>query len=109
MSAKPVVPKERARRDVEESVEHYLEHHAEAAAAGFIDALEHAYRHIGRHPASGSPRFATELMIPGLQCWPLSRYPHLVFYVERVEVVEVWRVLHGRRDIPAWMRDADPA
>jgi len=58
VSAKPVVLKERARRDIDESVEHNLEQHAGAAAAGFIDALEQAYRHIGRHPASGSPRFA---------------------------------------------------
>jgi hypothetical protein len=26
-----------------------------------------------------------------------------VFYVERDEHVDVWRVLHAQRDIPAWM------
>jgi toxin ParE1/3/4 len=44
--------------------------------------------------------------LPGLQSWPLTRYPHLVFYVERPDHIDVWRVLHGQRDIPAWMQEA---
>ena len=35
---------------------------------------------------------------------PVPRYPHLVFYVDRGSHVDVWRVLHGERDIPAWMQ-----
>ena len=35
------------------------------------------------------------------------RYSHLVFYVERDAHVEVWRVLHGERDIPAWMKSPE--
>jgi toxin ParE1/3/4 len=29
----------------------------------------------------------------------------LVFYFERADDVDVWRVLHGQRDIPAWMKE----
>jgi toxin ParE1/3/4 len=76
---------------------------AEQAALGFIDALEQAYVHIGRHPATGSPRYAHELNLPGLRSWSLTRYPHLVFYIEREDHIDVWRVLHGQRDIPAWL------
>lgn len=61
MKAKLVVPRELAQRDVEDAVAHYLTEGTETAALGFIDALEHAYRHIGRHPATGSPRYAHEL------------------------------------------------
>ena len=43
--------------------------------------------------------------MPGQRSWPLTRYPHLVFYVERPDHIDVWRVLHGQRDIPAWMQD----
>jgi plasmid stabilization system protein ParE len=60
---------------------------------------------ISRNPGTGSPRYAHELNLPGLQSWPLMRYPHLVFYVERPDHIDVWRVLHGQRDIPAWMQD----
>ena len=103
MSAKPVIPRELANRDVDETIAHYLREDARPAALGFIEALEQAYAHIGRHPATGSPRYSHELDLPGLRSWPLTRYPHLVFYIERSDHIDVWRVLHGRRDIPAWL------
>jgi toxin ParE1/3/4 len=36
----------------------------------------------------------------------VQRYPYLVFYVERDDHIDVWRVLHGQRDIPAWLGKA---
>lgn len=103
MSYKPVVPRELANRDVENAIDYYLSENADQAALGFIDALEKAYTHISRHPATGSSRYAHELDLPGLRFWPLPRYPHLVFYVEHENHIDVWRVLHGQRDIPEWM------
>jgi len=102
---KPVVPRVRAERDVDEALAHYLSEASGRAALRFIDALERAYAQIGRHPASGSPRYARELSIPGLRFRPLRRFPYLVFYVEREDHVDVWRVLHGRRDIPSWLQE----
>lgn len=69
---------------------------------------ERAYAHISRHPATGSPRHAHELNLPGLRFWPLTGYPHLVFCVERADPIDVWRVLHVRRDIPAGLQHALP-
>lgn len=103
MTAKPVIPRAAAERDVEDALAHYLNQGARQAALGFIDALERAYGRIGANPASGSPRYAHELNLPGLRSWPLGRYPYVVFYVERDDHVDVWRVLHGQSDIPAWM------
>ena len=104
---KPIVPRELANHDINEIIGYYLGESAEQAAYGFIDALEEAYAHIGRHPATGSPRYAHELNLPRLRFWPLSRYPHLVFYVERPDHIDVWRVLHGKQDIPEWMVQID--
>ena len=106
MSGKPVVLSERARRDIEGAVGHYLTEAGPAVALDFIDALEDARRHIGERPASGSSRYAHELDIPGLRFRSAGRFPYLVFYVEREAEVDVWRVLHGARDIPAWMRES---
>ncbi|MEQ1805089.1 MAG: type II toxin-antitoxin system RelE/ParE family toxin [Burkholderiaceae bacterium] len=103
MKAKAVIPRELAIRDVDEAIDHYLGEGAVNAALDFVEALEKAYAHIGRQPASGSPRYAHELNLPGLRSWPLTRFPHLVFYFEYDDHVDVWRVLHGKRDIPAWM------
>lgn len=107
MKVKPIVPRERANQDIDEIIAHYLGESAEQAAYGFIDALEQAYAHVSRHPATGSPRYAHALNLPGLRFWPLTRYPHLVFYVEHTDHIDVWRVLHSQRDIPAWMANAD--
>lgn len=108
MTAKPVVPRELANRNVDETIAHYLSEASDAVALGFVDALERAYRHISRHPASGSSCYAVELNLPGMRPWPLRRFPHLVFYVEAKNCIDVWRVLHSARDVPAWMHEQRP-
>ncbi|MGH6661520.1 MAG: type II toxin-antitoxin system RelE/ParE family toxin [Rhodospirillales bacterium] len=107
MSPKRIIPRQRANRDIDEAVDYYLRDAGEKAALGFINALDRAYRHIARHPATGYPRYAHELDLPGLRSWPLKRYPYLVFYVERDDHIDVWRILHAERDIPAWMREPE--
>jgi toxin ParE1/3/4 len=100
---KPVIRRAAADRDVEAIVDRYLAEAGVDVALKFVDALEAAFNHLSRHPATGSPRYGHQLNIPGLRSWPLSRFPHLVFYFERTEDVEVWRVLHGKLDVPAWL------
>ena len=107
MKAKAVIPRDQANRDVDDAMTYYLGEGAPKAAAGFVDELEKAYAYIGRHPATGSPRYAHELNLPSLRAWPLTRYPYLVFYVEHPDHISVWRVLHGQRDIPVWMQISD--
>ncbi|HSX95014.1 MAG TPA: type II toxin-antitoxin system RelE/ParE family toxin [Hydrogenophaga sp.] len=103
MSAKPVVPRVLAIGDVETALDHYLSEAGSNVADGMVDALDKAFVHIGRQPGTGSPRYAHELNLPGLRSWPLTRYPYLVFYIERDDHIDVWRVLHAKRDIPAWL------
>ena len=105
MNVKPVVPRRDAVRDADEAITYYLERGSLDAALGFIDALERVYGDIGRHPAAGSPRYAHELDLPGLRFWLVPGYPYVVFYIERDDHVDVWRVLHGQRDIPSWMAE----
>lgn len=107
MTAKTVVPRERATQDVEDAIAYYLGEGAESAALGFIDELEGAYIHISRHPGTGSTRCAHVLNLPGLRFWSLTKFPHLVFYFEQTDCIDVWRVLHGQRDIPAWMQTSE--
>jgi len=107
VKAKPVIPREQANRDIEETLRNYLSEGAEAAALGFIDTLKHAYAHIASHPGTGYIHYAHELDLPGLRFWPLKHFPYLVFYVVNESHIDVWRVLHGKRDIPAWLQDDD--
>jgi len=107
VTGRPVVPRTQAVRDIDAAIAFYLEDGGAAAALGFVDAVEQAFVHIGSQAASGSPRYAHELNLPGLRSWPLSTYPYLVFYVVQETRIDVWRVLHGRRDIPQWMQEPD--
>lgn len=76
-------------------------------AFSFIDALEQAYAFIGEAPAAGSPRWSNALNLPGLRTTRLRGFPWLVFYLEFEAHIDVWRVLHAKRDIPAWLTDVD--
>jgi len=99
---KRVARRERAERDIDEAAAHYRE-----IELRFIDALEVAIRHVATHPATGSTRYASELKSRDLRFWPVKRFPFLIFYVEHTDHVDVWRVLHGARDLPAWLRDEE--
>lgn len=105
--AKRVIPRQQAIRDIDVAIAYDVGEGEEKAALGFIDALELAFARLSRHPAAGSARYAHELSLPGLRHWPLTRYPHLVFYVERPDHIDVWRVLHGVQHIPSWMQASD--
>jgi len=107
MTSRPIIPREQARRDIDVALDHYVEEAGERVALGFVDEIEAAFAAISRNPGLGSPRFAYELELPGLRTRRLRRYPYLVFYVETDQVIDVWRVLHARRDIPAWLSDPD--
>ena len=105
MTEKPVELRERAWRDFDEVIDHNLTEAETSIALAFIDALVGAFRQLTDHPASGSPRYADELSLPGLRSWVVKDFPYLVFYVEREADIDVWRVLHAARDIPAWLRE----
>jgi toxin ParE1/3/4 len=107
MSTKPVLPRAIAQQDVTDAVDYYADEAGADVALAFIDALESAYQHIARAPATGSPRFAHELGLAGMRSWSLTRFPYLVFYFEHDDRIEVWRVLHTARDVPAWMHGDD--
>lgn len=95
----------RAEADIDAALDYYL---AEAAqvAASFIESLEHATQHIQTHPATGSPRYAHELNLPGLRHWPLQRFPYSLFYIEHADHLDVIRLVHMSRDIPASLHGA---
>ena len=85
-----IVRRKLARTDIEQAALHYLE----TAAA-----------HAATHPEAGSARYAQVLDRPGLRFWSVRGFPYLVFYRDAGDHLDVWRVLHAERDIPAWLRE----
>jgi toxin ParE1/3/4 len=102
---KPLVG--RAMADATEAADYYTDEVDADTALQFIDALNSAKANISRAPRLGSPRYAELLKIPGLRHRQLRRFPYLVFYIERADHIDVWRVLHSARDLPAWLNDPD--
>jgi toxin ParE1/3/4 len=101
MKVKPLRFRDSATKDIERAVEYLLSEHAKKAAMDLLDELEKAYDLIRRHPAAGSSRYAHEIDLPALRSWSLTRFPFVVFYFEQEQHIEIWRVLHANRDIPA--------
>lgn len=106
MASSPVALRAQAVDDVERIVDHYLDEAGESLALKFVDALERATIRIGRVPLIGTLRFSYEVGIPDLRAWPIGRFPYLIFYVAGADRVDVWRVLHSRRDLPAELTEA---
>lgn len=98
--ATPVRLRALAAADLVDASEYYRQESGAQTALAFIDAVEHGIKRISRRPHVGSLRFAYELAIPDLRAWPLQRFPYVVFYVVADDEIDVWRILHERRDVP---------
>jgi toxin ParE1/3/4 len=98
---KPAKLRAAAADDIERAVDHYLDEAGAEVAGRLVDALERALGNLARQPKLGSLRFSYDLGIPDLRSWPVQRFPYLIFYIEQDDQLDVWRVLHDRRDIPA--------
>ena len=90
-----------AAEDIETAIDYHRAEAGPDTALTFVESLETAIGHLTRHPFTGSLRFAFELEIPDLRSWRLERLPYLVCYVANDDLVDIWRVLHVRRDVPA--------
>lgn len=91
---------QRAVEDISTATDTYLTEAGVHVASSFLDRLERALVRISEHPASGSPRYALNLDLPNLRSIRVTNFPYLIFYTEAPDGLEVWRVLHGARDIP---------
>jgi len=107
VTARDIVSRSRAEQDVNDALDFYFAEAGQNVALGFIDALERAYRLVSEQPNVGFSRYTYELDLPGLRSWPLRDYPYVVFYIPRSDYIDVWRVLHTARDLPAWLAGED--
>lgn len=107
MKRKPVVTRYKADDDIDETFEYYLSEAGPDVAEAFINEYELATSHLTQFPLSGSPLVGHTLGIEDLRQWSLSRFPYFIYYFDRENFVEVWRVLHGHRDVATQLRDAE--
>ena len=106
---KPVVRRDQASRDAWHAAFWYFEQAGLAVAERFTDALELALRHLAEHPRSGSLSTAEHVGIQGLRRWRVGQFPYAINYLDRPDHVDVWRVLHNRRDLATELDDEPEA
>lgn len=102
---KPVIRHRKADQDIAQAAEYFGKHGGLRLELEFVEALAAAFGHLSRHPDAGSERYANPLRLEGLRFWPMRKFPYLIFYLDRGDRLEVLRVLHAERDIPAWLQD----
>lgn len=102
---KPVRPRESATADFDDAADFYTDSGGLLVAERFGMALTAAYDRLEANPGIGSPIAADILRRPGLRTWPVPKFPYLILYFERQDHVDVWRILHGARDLQSILDD----
>lgn len=97
---KYLVIRPRAQADMDEEALYYQTGDDPAAAARFLEDLEHAFERVVRFPQIGKPWPTPNRELTGLRRLLLSRFPYSVFYLPTETTLEIVRVLHNSRDLP---------
>ncbi|HEX4607134.1 MAG TPA: type II toxin-antitoxin system RelE/ParE family toxin [Urbifossiella sp.] len=97
---------EQATADLGDLVDHYLRNAGPATALRFIDQAERAFAQLLAMPKVGALLGLDELPYEDIRRWHVDGFPHLIsLYREVADGVEIIRVLHTSRDIPALFRE----
>lgn len=84
----------------------YIARDNPGAALRFLESVQAAFDQISDHPAIGSRRYAYSPLLKDLRVWAVPDFENYrVFYLERSDHVDVLRILHAARDIPAALRE----
>ncbi|MBO9623048.1 MAG: type II toxin-antitoxin system RelE/ParE family toxin [Sphingomonas sp.] len=107
MKPKPLRILPQAQDDIAGAVAFYRHEAGGDVALRLVEAVAQQLEAIAQSPGLGSLRYAVVLRIDGLRCARPGRFPYLLFYLEGPEEIQVWRMLHNRRDIPATLQESD--
>ena len=89
----------RALADLSEIAE-YIAQDNPNAADRFFDTVESAFAFLAKNPQAGRLRRFSAPELFGLRSWRIRGYKnYLIFYRLLPDTVEIFRVLHGARDL----------
>jgi toxin ParE1/3/4 len=76
----------------------YIRRDNPAAAHAFLEAAYNTFEFLARNPGAGRRR--ADLGFPEIRSWRVDGFRrYLVFYRELPNCIQIWRVLHGARDL----------
>lgn len=94
---------ELANQDIHSVINHYIDLQAAKAGTEFLVALEKAYEFIGQFPDAGSKRLGILMRLPELRTWSLTKFPYSLIYMCDAQCVDIFRLLHHKRDMPNYL------
>ena len=94
----PVIPRERAHEDLVGILNYYDCQAGVVITADFIREFSLAQTQVSKYPKIGSTRLCEKANLLNLRVWSLRKYPHQIFYRVEIDRVDVWRILHSRRN-----------
>lgn len=84
---------------------HYLLGHSEDAARRFVDAAQKTLKELASMPGLGSLKAFDDPALAGVRSWRVQGFPnYLIYYVVMNDGIDVLAVMHGARDVEAWLR-----
>jgi plasmid stabilization system protein ParE len=97
-----IIRHETALRDLDEAAA-YLGEDDPSVGLRFLEAAEQAFTLLAGMPGIGSPRTFNNPDLAGLRASPIRGFENYLIFYKAAEGggVEVLRVLHGARDLPA--------
>lgn len=75
-----------------------------AAARAFLEAAYDTFGFLAHNPGVGRKR--ADLGFPDIRSWRIHGFRrYLIFYRELPDRIQIWRVLHGARDLDQSLAD----
>jgi toxin ParE1/3/4 len=82
----------------------YIKRSNPEAAVAFLDAVYNTFGFLAANPEIGRSR--RDLGFPEVRSWRVRGFRRfLIFYRELPDRVQIWRVLHGARDLHQTLTD----
>jgi len=73
------------------------------AAREFLEATYNTFEFLATHPGVGRQR--VDLGFPDVRSWRIQGFRrYIIFYRQLPDRIQIWRVLHGARDLQNIMR-----
>jgi toxin ParE1/3/4 len=95
-----------ARNDLSHIVNYLRQTAGPDVAKRFIVQVETALKQIATQPLIGSLWHSSNPELSSLRVWTLHGFPnHLLFYLPTEDSIELRRVIHGSRDMSAFLED----
>ena len=93
----------RAFRDLDE-IASYIARDNRRAAARFLNAAERTFQLLATHPELGRTFDAVSPRAAGVRRFGVSGFEsYLIFYVPLPDGIDVLGIVHGARDLAAWL------